>query len=529
MFGDGFGWVPDQLVNSPLTILAQNPGADEEAGRRVVGWEQIGYRPTPIYDACTPQPLIGKTGWEMTTKFLPMTGFARDEVSLCNVLKCRLNVNGKRTNDMPTGATLKAAVAQCTANHLRIPSSTRVILAMGAHAWAFLGGAPPITDWRGFTHELSHSLGGCLVDRNPDRLVLATLHIADVDRDPRMDIPTRLDWAKIPKILAGTWPKPVPPALVVYETGHIGDMTAWLRNATTRPWLVIDTEYSGDRLTLLGIGDASHVMQVRWDRAAVSLKAACSVEMKTLVGRVPIIFQNAIADVPVLREHLGLDWPQFVQYEDTMQAHAVLYPEWPHDLGFLASLYGQHQKLKHLSQIDPLLYNQGDVLETANTWIALLREFHQDRQSYDTYRTENIRLLPHIDRCQQVGLRVNPARVVTAQTDYAHKRDVAQLVATAYAGYPMNLGSDQQVAKWVYGVEKMPVQKHKETRRPTVNKDAVAVLRGKTLPFDAQDEVNVETMFARIAQGGHPLLEARVVYSEAEQVITHYINPLVEP
>jgi uracil-DNA glycosylase family 4 len=157
MYGDGLGFVPDAIVDGPLTILAQNPGADEEAGRRVVGWEQIGYRPTPIYDACTPQPLIGKTGWEMTTKFLPMTGFARDEVSLCNVLKCRLNVNGKRTNDMPTGATLKAAVAQCTAHHLRIPSSTKVILAMGAVAANFLGCPGSISDWRGYVWEYSNA------------------------------------------------------------------------------------------------------------------------------------------------------------------------------------------------------------------------------------------------------------------------------------------------------------------------------------------------------------------------------------
>ena len=148
LYGDGMGFVPDQIVpDSELVVLAQNPGEDEEAGRQIVGWEQVGHRTHAIYKPCPPLPLIGQTGWETMTKYLPLTGFTREEVSFCNVLKCRW----KHTNEMPTGVTLKQAVDHCTTFHLKLPPKAKVVLAMGAHAWALLGGPPPITSWRGYT------------------------------------------------------------------------------------------------------------------------------------------------------------------------------------------------------------------------------------------------------------------------------------------------------------------------------------------------------------------------------------------
>ena len=46
--GDMQGFVPDELVeDAPVLVLAQAPGADEEAGMKVVGHEYAGRRRVP--------------------------------------------------------------------------------------------------------------------------------------------------------------------------------------------------------------------------------------------------------------------------------------------------------------------------------------------------------------------------------------------------------------------------------------------------------------------------------------------------
>lgn len=148
LYQDGLGFVPDELVEgAPVLILAQNPGADEEKGQRVTGYS-AGHA---VYEDCPPAPLIGKTGYEMVTTYFPIAGLERGRnVSLCNLLKCRWIKGTRRTNDMPAGTTLAAAVAHCTGAHLRIPEYTRLVVAMGAHAWRYMGGSGSVSDWRGF-------------------------------------------------------------------------------------------------------------------------------------------------------------------------------------------------------------------------------------------------------------------------------------------------------------------------------------------------------------------------------------------
>jgi len=116
----------------------------EEHGKEVTGY----YGKSPLTKPSEPQPFIGPTGYAMTRTFLPLTGFSRDEVSLCNVLRCRVQTPEGRVNTMPTGKVLEEAIRHCS-QYLRIPKSTKLIIAMGAHAWAFLGGKGTINSWRG--------------------------------------------------------------------------------------------------------------------------------------------------------------------------------------------------------------------------------------------------------------------------------------------------------------------------------------------------------------------------------------------
>jgi hypothetical protein len=63
----------------------------------------------------------------------------------------------------------------------------------------------------------------------------------------------------------------------------------------------------------------------------------------------------------------------------------------------------------------------------------------------------------------------------------------------------------------------------------TINKDARATLRTIYLPFDPdEDDPSEGSTLERIAQGGHPLLEAKHLHSNAAQCLKNYLYPLVK-
>ena len=143
MFADGLGFVPDALTDSPIMVIAQNPGELEEAGRRVTHYVEGNAMTEP----CPPQPMIGKTGYVLRRTFLPLAG--AEDASVGNILKCRWQQHGARTNKLPTGATLREAVAHCMNAYFHVPPQTRLIVAHGGPAWEALGGPGQIHEWRG--------------------------------------------------------------------------------------------------------------------------------------------------------------------------------------------------------------------------------------------------------------------------------------------------------------------------------------------------------------------------------------------
>src|SRR5207244_4262594 len=100
-----------------------------------------------------------------------------------------------------------------------------------------------------------------------------------------------------------------------------------------------------------------------------------------LIKSTKVVFQNSLADIPVLERNLGIKYSDYFGVEDSMLAHACLWSDWPHTLEFLASMYGKYEKMKHLSASDPSLYNWGDVIETISVFEGLQSEFRRDSMS----------------------------------------------------------------------------------------------------------------------------------------------------
>ena len=515
-YGNGKGFVPDELVaGSPVWLLGCGVTRDEEL---------------------TGQPLAGRAGAWVERDFFPLAGLTRHQnVSIGNLLKCRwTDTNtGKKTDALPIPTVLRDTIAHCTAAHLRIPAGVNLIVAHGEEAWAYASnGVGPLLG-KGEDDESGKWRGYLAPEPRLGIPSLGVLGVHEVLKKRRYLVPSQWDWQKIRSILKGTWPLPVPPCPTEQDWASA---ESWLTHAQTAEYVVIDTEFDRDTksLFLMGLGakhgEAFTGLQFQWIHG-IAKRTAFTAALRNIIRRVPIVFHNAMADLPVIEQATGIAYREYRQVEDTMLAQAVLYSEWPHDLEFCDSLCGKHTKLKHLSDTNALLYNWGDVLSTQYVHEWNLREFQRDPASERIYREQSLRLYaPRLEALAD-GIAVNQPRVQELLTLYGARKIAAQRIAQAYVGYPINVGSDKQLKYWLYQRGALAVQKNKQTKQASIGKDAIAVLRRQFYDFDPDDEkdgLTPEQVQRNIAQGAHPLLEARALYAGASQMMSHYLHPLLD-
>ncbi len=542
MFGNGVGFTPDSIApDTQLVILAQNPGADEERGQRVTHYEGK----HAIYEPCTPQPLIGKTGYELRQHYLPLTGVMEAATSFCNVLKCRAEVKGRKTNTLPNGEALQQAIAHCTKAHLTIPDSTQLIIAMGGPAFeftqpalvqaskkgkrvAYKDGKPTtgglITTWRGF-------IGPETLNNVP---VFAVIHLAELFRDTTQRLPARLDWKRVARVLQGTWPQAIPSRLIA--TGDVEALSAAFDEAEQSQFVVCDTEYNPQTrfLSMVGLGWRDrgrrvNGVQIEWvgnPQVTSDVRSTFIRRFARLVRMVRVVFQNAKADLPVIDKNLHISPDRYFKIDDTMHMHSVLWSELPHKLEFLASIYGQYPKLKHLQHSDELLYNFGDVIETLTVYEALLSEFKADPLTYDVYVSQSLPLIPITLKRETHGIKVNQTRLSELIKAYQTASDTFDRMAEAYAGYEINLmsgGETGQLAAHLRTFDGIDLD--------SVDEETIAAERDAYLPFDRQQEERegfpVDYIQARIDQGAHPLLELRAAGVYYKTTLNQDLLPLV--
>jgi DNA polymerase I-like protein with 3'-5' exonuclease and polymerase domains len=220
--------------------------------------------------------------------------------------------------------------------------------------------------------------------------------------------------------------------------------------------------------------------------------------------------------------------------DDLMLIHHCLWSELPHDLATLASLDGVLPKLKHLSVQDPTLYNWGDCVETLVCFEVYRKELALDPLSTKVYKNQMLPLVNIHSRASERGLPIQKGIVWDRMAKEVDKLSEAVKIAWAFVGYPINLGSPGEkgqvaVMLRVLGF-KLP--KDRKTHKESVDRDAIGTLRQRLGPaYDPEQEkrqgVTVEYVLARIEEGANPLLEARMLYAQALQVLSHYLMPLV--
>ena len=503
LYDDGDGFVPDEIVHGASTdVWLDNPNDNEE---------RIG------------KPAMGSTGDDLNETFLPEAGLTRGaDVSIRNVIRCRWRqpVTFKKINKLPSGKVLEKAIQHCRVHDA--PTGATVSMAAGSLAWRMHGGPGSVNEWRGFPH--------------PSKPVLATLHPSDLYRNPKMKKAVQQDWQKLDLYKRGVWPQPVPPFDVVENSAGVAQhVKLWCDEAAKKAsFVVLDTEFTRDTKYLFTVGlgypEMERGLQI-WLRGldAVS-RSVIRNHLLALVGRVPVVFQNAMADVPVLETNLGIPYAAYLRVEDTMLAHAVLWSEWPHDLGYLASIYGRYPKMKHLSVSNPKLYNWGDVLDTISVQTGVGKELDNDRESRQVYESQSLPLVPILLERAKRGLRVHKDLVREASEALVRRSSWATRLAQSGAGYPINIGSEKQLKHYLYDWRGYPVQLDKD-KKVSVGADAISSLRRILGPApdtetEAIDGLSLVDAESRVLQGADPVLEARVIYAAAHQEKTHFLAPL---
>ena len=477
----------------------------------------------------------GQAGSDLVSNFLPLAGVVWGETAQsASVLKCRW-----QGHDVPPGdATQSLAVGHCTRHHLQVPRGTTLIVAQGKIAFTYAHGGTlrdpsgkpaSHTDWRGFLLPLQYTRA-----QFGEIPVYVTMGIMDLYQNPGMETVTEWDYLKIRSIRDGRYPRPLPSTLIC-TADNKPDYRAWFLRARHARWVTCDTEFipRTKHLTILGLlarfadGTVSG-LQVDWRHAHPSVREEIKYHYRLLVKDVRFIFHNCRADIPVLEVQTGVGFSDYKQYEDTMLAHAVLWCELPHGLEFIASVWGQYPKLKHLKTDDEMVYNFGDVLETDAIWLYIEEEsFKHDPQAEHIYRSQHLKLAPLLHRTVHRGLRINHTRVREARLTYENDVAGARRLALATAGWPINLNSPKQLAQYLYDVRGFEVQVNRKTDAISINDDAIATLRMALGPyFDPEDALTYEKALERITNGADPILEARVLYSGASTRLIKYIYSL---
>ncbi len=449
-WGDGKGFVPDLINNSaPVFIFCQNPGESEERGERLIEYKYG----QPIYEPCEPQPMVGKTGFAMQREYFPIAGLNRDEVSLGNALRCRLNHKDK----LPPlkNVELRTALAHCHHAHYKHPSKTRLVVAQGelglyAMTQEGLDEGISITSCRGWVLPFTplpfprQQLSDIYTPTPGDSQlpVLAVNHLAYIFRYPTAAMYAKSDWAKIPRILAGTWPRKPTPILDVPPV-------------VLPRRFAFDTEFIPEKGRLLRYSMAYPILPTNELCVRVVEREMAESHIFPAVLFPPLVIAHHImADIGYLEDLFNLK-PGDYRYDDTMHMHAVLWAGLDHDLDTLGSLYSPINRWKHLEQINPRVYSGGDAEGTYYSWSSLKREFNADTDSQRVYDDIQIKLIKHIRKSKRIGIRVLQEPSIEIAWDLQGKVDELQVEAEALTGWPINLKSDLMTAQQLFDSERL--------------------------------------------------------------------------
>jgi hypothetical protein len=372
----------------------------------------------------------------------------------------------------------------------------------------------------------------------------------DLRAQPEYSMAVCIDWRKAGLYLKEEWPTPWPKVKFLGQTPEpwMPSDYKWFNDALGAEYVVFDVEtvqitWNPDKwskeIFQVGLYPKGQTPMI-WDKNENPEFEEVFVDMfRELAANTAMVAHNAQFDVGRIRYNFGVEVYDYMEIHDTICMHHILYPEFPHNLEFIASMHSEHPKAKHLGVGDHD-YLVGDVVATAEAYEAFMGYFKSDPASYRLYRTTLQRLLPITISTMQHGFPVNPEFVKASLEWIPEHIEFAEQLAQAYTGFKLSLNSAPQLRAYFDGVEDVYElakrvggvtirRKLTEKGELSFDKDTVNELRKAFVPIDHNEDLTPDLVTRRLSQGAHPLLEAKALHGKARVYLANYIKPLLVP
>jgi DNA polymerase I-like protein with 3'-5' exonuclease and polymerase domains len=385
-----------------------------------------------------------------------------------------------------------------------------MVLALGGTALHALTGLRGITEWRGTIHA------NTLI---PGLRVVGTFHPSYIMRLPDKSAKKERDGEDVAKYTYGTarlttvfdtkraareakGGQGVAPARRLLTAPSFEQVVEFLATASSQARVSFDVETRGKWVDCISFAYSPHLAisiprgPEYWGSRSGELDERLKEFLWTHEG---LVAQNGAFDISIL---LGNELPVRVLHMDTMIAHHFLYPELPHNLAYLTSIYTKEPWYKWRLKTQKDLqnrweYNALDAAVTMEVSAILdqeLREFKVEEEFYGY-------VMPLFHTTLKMGLRgtkVDTERKTRLQTALSFLIERKKKVMYATLGREININSPKQLQQYLYIDLKLPKQfKRDKTGNFKVTTDEEAIktlakLPGQTKLVSILDVRNVE-------------------------------------
>lgn len=413
---------PSGPISATIAFVGEGPGRDELIKGR---------------------PFVGPTGHELDG-LLRDAGLNRSEVFLTNVERTTLT--------KPDHARQIECAIELVREFEKMPN-LNVIVPLGAVALGVLGG------WK--YDSIAHYRGSILESFFGTKIV-PTYHPAFYMRG---------EWRFKPVVLAditraieqSKYPEMKLPQRRYHIEPTYADAIEWLHHLLSAEELAVDIEttgwgYGGTYVSCIGFAPSTmeaYCIPITRGKAPYWTKDQ-ELQIWRAIHRLlgassKKYLQNCMFDVRVLNAH-------YVKvnnvYHDTMLAHHLLYPELPHGLDFISSIYTEEpyykEDRKTWSQFQDFRvlwnYNCKDCVTTLESGHELEKEL-QEANMFEYFHDYIMALIWPLMDMERVGIRVDKECLVRLtewlEADYAFKQEELN----KKAGFEVNVKSSKDIAR----------------------------------------------------------------------------------
>jgi len=361
----------------------------------------------------TKKPLVGGSGTALWAA-LRGIGIHRNEVYITNVAKRQVSFGNDRRHPINRNE-LDNWISLLQWELQQLPN-LRYILVLGNMALKAITGREGITDWRGSVLDAKLIEAGH--GNNVGIKAICTYNPAAVIREPKLELTFKYDLAKLRKVIDGRW-SVIP--VHTHVNPSYSDAMDWMDKLEKEEHpIAYDIEVISNETACVGLCNNSiEAVCINW-RTRDSNRFSLEDERK-LRRRMQAFFCSSNNNFIAQNGMFDASWLAFKDritvrphYFDTMLAHHCLYPQLPHNLGYITTQYttrpfykNERSEWREGGDIDSYWhYNGQDCCNTHAAFAGMLSELRT--QKLDKFFFDHVmRLQHHLIRMTVGGVLVD--------------------------------------------------------------------------------------------------------------------------